>query len=60
MSWRKPWKWLFFNMVTYGYGSKPRNHVVFEGWPSTLRFTGGTGFWPTSICKNMVSRPKNL
>ena len=21
----------------------------YKGWPSTLRFTGGTGFWPTSI-----------
>jgi len=22
----------------------------YKGWPSTLRFTGGTGFWPTSRC----------
>ena len=21
----------------------------YKGWPSTLRFTGGTGFWPTSL-----------
>ena len=22
----------------------------YKGWPATLRFTGGTGFWPTSRC----------
>ena len=28
----------------------------YKGWPSTLRFTGGTGFWPTSILCQILYR----
>ena len=49
------WEFMEFMEIHLGMG---QNLLImwYKGWPSTLRFTGGTGFWPTSILCQILYR----